>query len=889
MLVGREDELALVDALLANPGEALLLHGDPGVGKSAIAAATISRAGAAGATVLTTTGMPSETEVPYTSLQPLLWPVLDDADGLPASQRATLEAAMGLSAEPPKDPFRTGMAVLNLLGDAAERAPVVVVAEDAHWLDEATTEVLAFVARRIEADAITILVTSRETIPRALRGLPSRTLAPLRSDAAEALLHGLDGDLAPATRARILEQAQGNPLGLVELLASSTRAEQEPELPTWLPLSTRLERTFSARVADLPETTRAALLVAALTDRADVTEVLAAASVLAETPLSLDVLTPAVQAGLIEVGELRIAFGHPLMRSAIGQGGSESRRRAAHEALAATLGPPFSLAHRVAAAAGADDTLADELAGLAHLARRRGSMVRAAETLGRAAALTADEHVRGARLLDAAELALDVGREDLVERLLGEAAPLLLAPDDHQRRIWLQRTASRRAPSPAWFDAHLDRVEELIAANDPARASQALLTVVFRAWWSDVPDALRERMIADVRALPPETPEAIAVMALALVAPAEHGPEVRAWLERMDPDELPAEMLRLAAVMSGIVGAFDRGLAIGDRALERLRARGRYGLLATALVGRAWTGVFAGSWTVSLAAAQEAAVVARETNQPLWIVAAHAAEAALAGVRGDAARALELAAEAERRLPPGAAEGMRSMAELARGLAQEDPVAALAHFERVLDVTQPWHSDIVARWGIADAIEAAVSANAYERARELVARGAAFPHPSRWLEASVAYGRLLTAAEAEADACAAAALAACVELPALRARVQLAHGGYLRRRRRAGEARALLRAARDTFEALDMGTFAERARSELRAAGEAVRVADVNASVLLSPQELQIAQLAAEGLSNRDIGQALYLSHRTISSHLYRIFPKLGVASRGELRALLAQ
>ncbi len=269
---------------------------------------------------------------------------------------------------------------MNLLGDAAERAPVVVVAEDAHWLDEATTEVLAFVARRIEADAITILVTSRETIPRALRGVPSRTLAPLRSDAAEALLHGLDGDLAPATRARILEQAQGNPLGLVELLASSARAEEEPELPTWLPLSTRLERTFSARVADLPETTRAALLVAALTDRADVTEVLAAASVLAGTPLTLDVLTPAVDAGLIEVGELRIAFGHPLMRSAIGQGGSESRRRAAHEALAATLGPPLSLAHRVAAAAGADDTLADELAGLAHLARRRGSMVRAAET-----------------------------------------------------------------------------------------------------------------------------------------------------------------------------------------------------------------------------------------------------------------------------------------------------------------------------------------------------------------------------------------------------------------------------------------------------------------------------------------------------------------------------
>jgi ATP/maltotriose-dependent transcriptional regulator MalT len=392
-----------------------------------------------------------------------------------------------------------------------------------------------------------------------------------------------------------------------------------------------------------------------------------------------------------------------------------------------------------------------------------------------------------------------------------------------------------------------------------------------------------------VRELPAQTPEVIGVMALALIAPADHGPEVRAWLARLEPDEVPAEMLRLVAVMCAIVGAFEAGVTLGDRALERLRARGRYGLLATALVGRAWAGVFAGGWSASVAAAQEAAVVARETDQPLWIVAALAAESALTALRGDPARALTLADEAERWLPPGAAEGMRSLCELARGLASVEPVVALEHFERVLDTGQPWHSDFVARWAVADAIEAAVLANAFDRARELVARGAAFPRPSRWLEASVAYGRLLVAPEAEVDACAAVALQACTELPALRARVQLAQGGFLRRRRRAGEARALLRAARDTFEALDMATFAERARSELRAAGEAVRVADVDATAVLSPQELQIARLAADGLSNRDIGQALYLSHRTIGSHLYRIFPKLGVASRGELRALLAQ
>ena len=178
-LVGRDDELALVDALLTRgreQGDVLLLHGDPGVGKSALAAVAVARAEG---TVLTTTGVPSEAEIPYAALQQLLWPVLDEAEALPALQRAALDAAMGVGDDAPKDPFRTGLAVLGLLGDVAERAPVVVVAEDAHWIDEPTAEVLAFVARRIEADPIAMLITSRESIPRSLRGLPSRHLTPL--------------------------------------------------------------------------------------------------------------------------------------------------------------------------------------------------------------------------------------------------------------------------------------------------------------------------------------------------------------------------------------------------------------------------------------------------------------------------------------------------------------------------------------------------------------------------------------------------------------------------------------------------------------------------------------------------------------------------------------
>jgi DNA-binding NarL/FixJ family response regulator len=860
-LVGRDEELALVDALLARgraQGDALLLYGEPGVGKSTIASEAVTRAQAAGATVLTTTGVPSASELPYAALHQLLWPVLPDP-------------ALGMGA----DPFRTGLAVLGLLGDVAERAPVVVVAEDAHWIDEPTSEVLAFVARRIEADPIAMLITSRESIPRSLRGarVPSRKLAPLRDGAAEALLYALDPRLPPATRKRILAEAQGNPLGLVELLAGAARADADLDLPAGLPLSARLERTFAARVADLPAATRDALVVAALSDRTDVTEVLAAASRLNGAPLGLEVFTPAVAAGLVEVDELRVRFGHPLMRSAIGLG----EHRAAHEALAAVLAddPARSIRHRVAAAGDTDDGLADELAATANDALRRGAVVTAARTLGRAAALTGEEPARGARLLDAAELALDIGRDDLVEQLLAGAAPLALAPDDLPRRAWLERISRLRAPAPAWFEAHLDRIEEL----DGERASQALLTVAFRSWWADVPQPLRDRMTAQARG----APEVIRMAALALVEPVVNAAEVRDWLERVEPDDIPGELLRLAAISGPIVAAFDRGIVLGDRAIERLRARGRYGLLAPALVGRAWSGVHAGGWSATLAAAQDAHVVAQETGQPLWSVAALAAAAALNGLRGDLDSALALADESAATLPTGTADGMLAMVEYARGLAYLNaghPDDALAHLRRVLE-----GDGFVARWAVAEAVEAAVQRNDRPAGHAIVQRAAALPHRSPHFEASLAYARLLLATEAEADALAATALATAS--PALRARAQLAHGGWLRRRRRAGEARALLRAARDTFEALDMATRAERVRAELRAAGEAVRTAAVDPAAVLTPQELQIARMAADGLSNREIGQALYLSHRTIGSNLYKVFPKLGVASRGELRALL--
>ncbi|HWT95800.1 MAG TPA: ATP-binding protein, partial [Solirubrobacteraceae bacterium] len=264
VMVGREDELALVTALLERGrerGDALLLQGEPGIGKSALAAVAADRARGLGATVLTTTGVPSEADLPYACLHQLLAPVMDQAAGLSGGHRSALDHALGAAEDVRAvDTYRAGLAVLDLLGDVAERAPVVVVAEDAHWLDAPTCDVLAFVARRIEADPVAMLITSRDEVPPSLRGagLPTRRLAPLTADAADALLHALDPGLPPAARRRVLDQAAGNPLGLVELLSEAARGEDSASSAR-LPLTTRLERTFAARFADLPDETRMAV------------------------------------------------------------------------------------------------------------------------------------------------------------------------------------------------------------------------------------------------------------------------------------------------------------------------------------------------------------------------------------------------------------------------------------------------------------------------------------------------------------------------------------------------------------------------------------------------------------------------------------------------------
>jgi len=403
-LVGREHETHVFTELLDgvhHRGAALVVRGEAGVGKSALLASTSARARAQGMRVLTATGVQAEAQLPFAGLHQLLHPLLVAADELPGPQRSALHTAFGLS---------------------EAQAPLLIIAEDAQWLDGATADALAFVARRVEAEPIVLLIAVREGTESVLAEaeLPELPVGGLDQTAASALLDAHTPDLAPNVRERLLDEARGNPLALLELPAalSAEQLEGTAPLPPWLPLTTRLERGFGERVSHLPEPTRALLLTAAL-DTGDLAEALQAATRLHGALISEEALEPAVAAGLAQEDVHRIRFRHPLVRSAIAQAASSARLRAAHEALAITLAdyPDRRVWHHATAVVGYDDDVAHELEVAATRAARRGAQAVAVAALERAAVLTRDPAERGGRFLQAVEWASDLGRPELVTRL----------------------------------------------------------------------------------------------------------------------------------------------------------------------------------------------------------------------------------------------------------------------------------------------------------------------------------------------------------------------------------------------------------------------------------------------------------------------------------------
>jgi DNA-binding CsgD family transcriptional regulator len=902
-VIGRERETAVLDDLVdgaAERGGALVVRGEAGIGKSTLLATAARRALGRGMVSLTASGVQSEAHLPFAGLHQLLHPLLGHLNELPPPQRAALEAAFGMTDAAAPDLFLIALATLDLLSDAAARSPLLLIAEDAQWLDRPTTDALVFVARRLDVDPIVLLIALREGCddPFEAAALPELRLGPLDDEAAGAVLDRNLLDLAPAVRARLLREAAGNPLALVELPAAlRSDTSQSVLLQQHLSLTTRLERAVAARLQELPEKTRT-LLLAAATDGASVlSEVLAAATVVHGSAVTANALGPAVSLRLVGIDGGTIRFQHPLVRSAIYQSASLADRLAVHAALGEVLSdsPDRSVWHRAAATLGPSEGVAAELEATATRAGRRGASVVSVTALERAAELSVGLPDRARRLLRAAELAFELGRRDLAIPLLAKAEPLDLGPLERARMILIRELVDPHPLEGATACRVLiDLAERVRSKGDPELAQDILWLLASRSWWQDpAPDARRDLLAALERVDHAEGGPRVTT-ALGYAAPEERGAVVIDRLaqagsgEDLDPET--AWMLGAAAI---VTGAWDLAPAFLASSVASLRTQARLGQLPRVLVVQAMVAARRADWNLALPAADEARALANETGQRIWAAGADAVGALIAAMRGDEDQAERLAAEAERVVTPLGTAFVLASVQMARGAAALGAGRHLDAFEqlrRLFAVDDPAYHWTMRWWCLADIVEAAVHADRRGAVQPMVDELGVLTQqtPSFWLHTMLRHARALLGDDTRAEELFQLALTADLRRwPFQRARLLLAYGQWLRRRRRTAESRAPLRAAREAFDAVGAATWGERARRELRASGETSRARTPQTREQLTPQELQIAQMVAAGLSNREIGQQLYLSRRTVGSHLYRIFPKLGINSRTQLSGAL--
>ncbi|GAA5178738.1 LuxR family transcriptional regulator [Rugosimonospora acidiphila] len=906
-LFGRERESRRLAELVESTrrrGGALVVRGEAGIGKSALLRQARRLAVDLDLLILSATGTEAEARLPFSGLHQLVRPVLGRAEELPGPQRAAVLAAFGMAPGAAPDLFLIALAVLNLLAEAAAGAGALLLVEDAHWLDPPSAEVLAFVARRLEADPIVLLAATRDGYAGGLGAALEQLRVDRLDDAsAGALLDARAPGLAEEVRRRLLAEAAGNPLALVELpIAASRRGAEPPEPlePQRRPLTARLEEAFAARVSGLPEAAQALLLVAAVNDGDALAEALAAAPAVAGAAVAVDDLTPAVDAHLVDVDRTTIRFRHPLMRSAIQQRAPLAQRLAAHAALAGVVGGQADrrVWHRAGACLGPDDVVADELEEAAQHARHRGAMVTAVAALQRSGQLTVDPGRSADRLLRAADLAVDLGRYDVVGGLLREAEARGLSFAQQAQRLWMESSFGDGLRDQKTGPAALAEVADRVAGeHGGVRLAMRLLnSAALRCFWSQAGAEARDRVVAVTESLPAEADDPDRLAILAFAAPIERGSVVIEGLRRISARAgADAQTLRLLGSAAVIIGAFDQAEACCAASLADLRAQGRLGSLTRALAALAWCAAHQADLSAGVPAAEEAAQLALETSQPLFFGIARAAAAVMAASGGHSDRAVALAAEAEQRGVAAAVRPVLATAQLARGrgaLAEGRYADAYGELRRMHDPGDPSFHVGLRCFCLTDLVEAAAHSGQRDAVVEVVfdleAAGRRTSSPA--LHAGLRYARAVLAEDARAEALFREALnAETSRWPFSRARTQLAYGQWLRRQRRPVESRAPLRAARNTFDALGTAPWAERARQELRAAGEASRVRPVPGRDELTPQELQIAQLAAQGLTNREIGQALYLSHRTVSTHLHNIFPKLGITARAQLHAIVGE
>ena len=900
-LRGRDVECAaldrLLDAVRGGESRALVLRGEPGVGKSALLQYLVGSA--SGCRVARAAGVEYEMELAHAGVHQLCAPVLDLRDRLPGPQRDALATAFGLNAGSPPDRFVVALAVLGLLAEVAEEQPLICVIDDAQWLDKASVLSLAFVARRLLAESVGLIFAVRDPseMPE-LMGLDELQVGGLGEDDARALLDStLPGRLDGRVRERIIAETHGNPLGLLELPRGLTPAELAGgfAIPDARPLTDRIERSFLRRLELFPVETRRLLLTAAAEPYGDVSLLWRAADRLELGP---EAAAPAEAAGLIELGAL-VRFRHPLVRSAVYQAASSHERREAHQALAesidADIDPDRRAWHRAQATRGSDEEVAGELERSAGRAQARGGIAAAAAFLERAATLTPDPARRAERALDAAQAKLHAGAFEPAAALLAMAEA---GPDDELRlaRIDLLHAGiafamSRGNEAPPLLLAAARRLEKLDYELARETYLDAIAAGIFAGRLTrgpdlrEIGDAARGAPFPERPRLPDQLLHSLAVRLTDGNAPS--APMMRQVLGALCDEEIPLEdalrWLWLGSVIAADLWDDEGWYVVATRHVTIARDAGALSELPRALDSLAVGLLIAGDLAAAASLFEEARTVCEATGSkpprvgPLGL-------AAMRGQEREARAQIDaLISEAVPR-GQGAAVAVAHWyhALLCNGLGQyADALAAAqlaAAHQRVGGAT---------KWGLVELVEAAAHSDAPQLASDALERLSETTQASGtdWALGVEARSRALLT---EGDAAEKLYRVAIERLSGTRVRFELArahlvYGEWLRRENRRVDAREHLRTAYDAFSNMGAEAFAGRARRELLATGETVRSRIDETRDVLTPQEAQIARLARDGFSNPDIGARLFISPRTVQYHLHKVFLKLDISSRNQL------
>ncbi|MEV7237678.1 AAA family ATPase [Streptomyces sp. NPDC051020] len=927
-MVGRTQDIHWICEFFASdPGRGLHVIGEAGVGKTTLLHAVADAMGESGARVLRAGGIEFEADVAFAGLHQLLSPILDRIGEMPREYRLALEVALGFGTGPAPDRLMVVNAVLALLRPAAGETLLLVV-DDLPWLDRASAVLLGFVARRLSDTRIGFLAASRAGVSSVFEGggLQEFELAPLDDDSARLLLAARHPGLADRVRARVVAEAQGNPLALLELpgqLSGPQQAARE-ELPTVLSLGERTRRLYVARISALSAPGRRLLLLAALADTGDLGVLRSAAELMEHhsgqggpDPGSATERAAEALAGLaaaeqdrlirIDTATRRLVFQHPLIRSTVVDTATHTHRRAAHLALAAALAhrPEVQAWHLAEAAIEPDETVAALLQEAAHAVLRRGDPVGAVSGLIRAADLSPDPCDRSRRLAEAAYLGAEAtGDFARAAELLRRAQSGSDGPNTD-----LDTSGSLYAAAAAVYvlinnDADLDTVYRLLTgailaagpdydAGDPALID-ALHALQLVCWWSGRAE-LWAPFLETVAKLSPKPPPVLELAGRTFPDPARTGHSALP-----DLDEVHALLRSTSDPTTLVRGAtatvyLDRVGDIHDRLWELVRS-GRDGdgpirRHLGALMHLCMEDFITGKWAEAQELVDEGMRLCA-AGYPFFSWYFQFNQVLLHGARGEADAGNALAEDMVRwatRRGVGSAAAFAHQARALVCLGSGDYEAAYRHSTALTPAGTLAPFTAHAPWGMFDLVEAAVRTGR-------TAEAEAHLRVLRELEIekmSNRYAMLIAGAaglRAE-DEAAIGHFRRALSVPGAdrwvfeSARIRLALGERLRRTAARAEAREPLTAALHAFTRLGAKPWSERARKELRASGHATRGAGVGPS--LTAQEIEIARMAATGLTNKQIGERLYLSHRTVSAHLYQIFPKLGITTRAALRDAL--